>query len=205
MDVDFQFRLYFPSRVNIVMNFLSKSGTSVRGFRLTPLDYWIIESRDNLCSAKNETDDERPSTRDVTIEAEKIARLSARLGFASSFRQSRFVIGRKFERRGLFASVTRPPWMIGWRRNIQQRLWQISIGYYAVLKRLKLAALTRPRDRGRCVSGKWKGKRNGGRVISKWKLTGTVGERIRERRGKPSWKWWKDFGVIEGIKGWKDG
>lgn len=58
MDVDFQFRLYFPSRVNIVMNFLSKSGTSVRGFRLTPLDYWIIESRGNLCSAKNETDDE---------------------------------------------------------------------------------------------------------------------------------------------------
>lgn len=45
--------------------------------------------------------------------------------------------------------------MISWRRNIQQRLWQISIGYYAVLKRLKLAALTRPRDRGRCVSGKW--------------------------------------------------
>lgn len=24
-----------------------------------------------------------------------------------------------------------------------------------MLKRLKLAALTRPRDRGRCVSGKW--------------------------------------------------
>lgn len=139
------------------MNFLSKSGTSVRGFRLTSPDYWIIEPRGNLClcSAKNETDDERPSTRDITIEAEKIARLSARLGFASSFRQSRFVIGRKFERRGLFASVTHPPWMISWRRNIQQRLWQISIGYYAVLKRLKLAALTRPRDRGRCVSGKW--------------------------------------------------
>lgn len=47
MDVDFQFRLYFPSRVNIVMNFLSKSGTSVRGFRLTRLlNNWI--SRQSL-------------------------------------------------------------------------------------------------------------------------------------------------------------
>lgn len=173
-----------------------------------PLDYWIIESRDNLF---REEWGGRWEAFDVTIEAEKIARLSARLGFVDRhFPTIAFCNRTKISS----VAVYSPPWLIplrtsgndSWRRNIQQRLWQISIGYYyAVLKRLKLAALTRPRDRGRCVSGKWM---VGGE--EKWREgyfeVKIDGRRENKRERGASWKWkWKDFGVIEGIKGWKDG
>lgn len=57
-----------------------------------------------------------------------------------------------------------------------------------MLKRLKLAALTRPRDRGRCVSGKWM---VGGE--EKWREgyfeVKIDGRRENKRKRGASWKW----------------